>query len=146
MDLPPGKTRIKVGGGAAGHNGLRSIDGEIGEGYRRVRVGVGHPGRKDAVPYYVLHDFAKADARGSIRCSTPSPTTPAARRGQGPDIRQQLHAAAPPKDEGRPRMKPGRAKEAGQRGTPKKGTAAPRGEESGGDGPLAGALKKLFGR
>ncbi len=53
---------MKTGGGAAGHNGLRSIDGAIGDGYRRLRIGVGHPGRKDAVPHYVLHDFAKADA------------------------------------------------------------------------------------
>jgi PTH1 family peptidyl-tRNA hydrolase len=61
IDLAPGKLRVKDGGGHAGHNGLRSIHGHIGDAYRRVRIGVGHPGRKEAVPGYVLHDFAKAD-------------------------------------------------------------------------------------
>ena len=62
LDLAPGKLRVKMAGGHAGHNGLRSIHGHIGEGYGRVRLGIGHPGHKDAVANYVLHDFAKADA------------------------------------------------------------------------------------
>ena len=62
LDLAPGKIRTKQGGGHAGHNGLRSIHGHIGEAYGRVRLGIGHPGHKDAVAGYVLHDFAKADA------------------------------------------------------------------------------------
>ncbi|OYW46260.1 MAG: aminoacyl-tRNA hydrolase, partial [Rhodobacterales bacterium 12-65-15] len=62
LDLAPGKLRLKVGGGHAGHNGLRSIHGHLGEGYARVRLGIGHPGVKEAVAAYVLHDFAKADA------------------------------------------------------------------------------------
>ncbi|WP_296423477.1 aminoacyl-tRNA hydrolase [Yoonia sp.] len=61
IDLAPAKVRLKTGGGHAGHNGLRSIHGHIGPDYQRVRMGVGHPGHKDAVPAYVLHDFAKAD-------------------------------------------------------------------------------------
>ncbi|WP_324752290.1 aminoacyl-tRNA hydrolase [Roseovarius sp. Pro17] len=61
IDLAPGKVRVKDGGGHAGHNGLRSIHQHIGPHYTRVRMGVGHPGRKEAVPGYVLHDFAKAD-------------------------------------------------------------------------------------
>ena len=61
IDLAPGKVRVKDGGGHAGHNGLRSIHQHIGPHYSRVRMGVGHPGRKEAVPGYVLHDFAKAD-------------------------------------------------------------------------------------
>lgn len=61
LDLAPGKCRVKQGGGHAGHNGLRSIHGHIGEAYGRVRLGIGHPGHKDAVAAYVLHDFAKAD-------------------------------------------------------------------------------------
>jgi PTH1 family peptidyl-tRNA hydrolase len=61
IDLAPGKLRLKTGGGHAGHNGLRSIHGHIGPDYDRVRMGVGHPGHKDAVPGYVLRDFAKAD-------------------------------------------------------------------------------------
>ena len=62
LDLAPGKCRVKVGGGHAGHNGLRSLHSHIGEGYNRVRMGIGHPGHKDRVSGYVLHDFAKADA------------------------------------------------------------------------------------
>lgn len=61
IDLAPGKIRVKSGGGHAGHNGLRSLHTHIGDAYARVRIGVGHPGRKEAVPGYVLHDFAKAD-------------------------------------------------------------------------------------
>lgn len=61
IDLAPGKMRIKRGGGNAGHNGLRSIDAHVGNNYQRVRIGVGHPGRKDAVHIHVLKDFAKSD-------------------------------------------------------------------------------------
>ena len=61
LDLVPGKARMKSGGGHAGHNGLRSIHEHIGEAYDRVRLGIGHPGHKDRVAGYVLHDFAKAD-------------------------------------------------------------------------------------
>ncbi|WGW05671.1 aminoacyl-tRNA hydrolase [Tropicibacter oceani] len=61
LDLAPGKCRVKMGGGHAGHNGLRSIHGHIGEAYQRVRLGIGHPGRKELVAAYVLHDFHKAD-------------------------------------------------------------------------------------
>ena len=61
LDLAPGKVRLKTGGGHAGHNGLRSIHAHIGEAYHRVRLGIGHPGRKELVAVYVLHDFAKAD-------------------------------------------------------------------------------------
>ena len=61
LDLAPGKLKVKQGGGHAGHNGLRSISGHVGEAYGRVRLGIGHPGDKDAVAQYVLHDFAKAD-------------------------------------------------------------------------------------
>jgi len=61
IDLAPAKCRVKSGGGHAGHNGLRSIHQHIGPHYDRVRLGVGHPGNKDAVPGYVLRDFPKAD-------------------------------------------------------------------------------------
>ncbi|WP_425099042.1 aminoacyl-tRNA hydrolase [Tropicibacter sp. S64] len=61
LDLAPGKCRVKMGGGHAGHNGLRSIHAHIGEAYQRVRLGIGHPGRKELVSAYVLHDFHKAD-------------------------------------------------------------------------------------
>jgi peptidyl-tRNA hydrolase, PTH1 family len=61
IDLSPGKVRVKVGGGIAGHNGLRSISEHVGNDYRRVRIGVGHPGDKDMVQHYVLSDFAKSE-------------------------------------------------------------------------------------
>ena len=59
LELPPAKLRVKVGGGIAGHNGLRSISSHIGNDYRRVRLGIGHPGVKELVHSYVLSDFAK---------------------------------------------------------------------------------------
>ncbi|WP_375451560.1 aminoacyl-tRNA hydrolase [uncultured Devosia sp.] len=61
LDLAPGKVRVKIGGGNGGHNGLRSIDPQLGLGYRRVRLGIGHPGNKDLVIHHVLGDFAKSD-------------------------------------------------------------------------------------
>jgi PTH1 family peptidyl-tRNA hydrolase len=61
IELPLGKVRVKVGGGIAGHNGLRSISEHIGNDYRRVRIGVDHPGRKDLVEHYVLSDFPKSE-------------------------------------------------------------------------------------
>jgi PTH1 family peptidyl-tRNA hydrolase len=61
IDLAPGKLKVKTGGGNAGHNGLRSISAHLGNDYVRVRIGVGHPGVKEAVAHYVLSDFAKAD-------------------------------------------------------------------------------------
>ena len=62
LDLAPGKVRIKTGGGSGGHNGIKSIDAHCGKDYRRVRLGIGHPGSRDRVTGYVLGDFAKADA------------------------------------------------------------------------------------
>jgi len=61
LDLAPGRVRVKTGGGSGGHNGLRSIDPQIGNNYQRVRLGIGHPGHKDLVSRYVLSNFAKAD-------------------------------------------------------------------------------------
>ncbi len=62
LDLAPGKLRLKQGGGHAGHNGLRSIHAHVGPDYRRVRIGIGHPGRKEMVARWVLQDFDRADA------------------------------------------------------------------------------------
>jgi PTH1 family peptidyl-tRNA hydrolase len=59
LELPAAKVRVKVGGGIAGHNGLRSISSHVGNDYRRVRLGIGHPGVKELVHGYVLSDFAK---------------------------------------------------------------------------------------
>lgn len=61
LDLAAGKIKAKIGGGLAGHNGLRSIADHIGEDFRRVRIGIGHPGDKARVTGHVLGDFSKAD-------------------------------------------------------------------------------------
>jgi PTH1 family peptidyl-tRNA hydrolase len=61
LDLAPGKVKVKSGGGHAGHNGLRSLQAHLGPDFRRVRMGIGHPGHKDRVSGYVLHDFSRAD-------------------------------------------------------------------------------------
>jgi peptidyl-tRNA hydrolase, PTH1 family len=61
LDLAPFKVKVKQGGGTAGHNGLRSIDQHLGPDFRRVRLGIGHPGHKDRVLGYVLGNYAKAE-------------------------------------------------------------------------------------
>ena len=61
IDLAPGKVRVKTGGGAAGHNGVRSIESHIGNSFRRVRIGIGHPGDKSRVESHVLHDFYRTE-------------------------------------------------------------------------------------
>ena len=61
LDLPPGKVRMKTGGGAGGHKGIKSLIAHIGPDFRRMRLGIGHPGAKELVNSHVLHDFAKSD-------------------------------------------------------------------------------------
>jgi peptidyl-tRNA hydrolase, PTH1 family len=78
LDLAPFKVKVKVGGGTAGHNGLRSIDQHLGPDFRRVRLGIGHPGHKDRVTGHVLGGFAKAemdalaDLLGAVAAEAPS--------------------------------------------------------------------------
>ena len=142
VDLPPGKTRMKVGGGAAGHNGLRSIDAALGDGYRRLRIGVGHPGIKEAVPRYVLHDFAKADGdwlKPLIEAVADNAALLA--EGKDPTFANRLHAATQPPDG----EKKANAKK-GLDAAPESRSQAPQvKDEVPREGPLAGALKKLFG-
>ncbi|HWJ68913.1 MAG TPA: aminoacyl-tRNA hydrolase [Sphingobium sp.] len=61
LDLAPMRVKVKRGGGTAGHNGLRSTDAHIGQDFRRVRIGIGHPGHKDRVTSYVLGNYSKAE-------------------------------------------------------------------------------------
>lgn len=63
LDLPLGKVRAKLGGGHGGHNGLRDIDRHLGQDYWRLRIGIGHPGDKDAVHAYVLNDFSAEEKK-----------------------------------------------------------------------------------
>ncbi|MDB5693337.1 MAG: aminoacyl-tRNA hydrolase [Alphaproteobacteria bacterium] len=77
LDLAPFKVKVKVGGGTAGHNGLRSVEAHLGNGFRRVRIGIGHPGHKDKVTGHVLGNYAKAeidrlaDLLGAIAAEAP---------------------------------------------------------------------------
>ena len=90
IDLPPAKVRVKVGGGIAGHNGLRSISAHIGNDYRRVRIGVGHPGDKELVHAYVLSDFAKSErAWVEALCDIIADNADLLARGQGCDLPEQ---------------------------------------------------------
>jgi PTH1 family peptidyl-tRNA hydrolase len=61
LDLAPFKVKVKLGGGTAGHNGLRSTEAHIGNAFRRVRLGIGHPGHKDRVTGHVLGNYAKSE-------------------------------------------------------------------------------------
>jgi peptidyl-tRNA hydrolase, PTH1 family len=103
IDLPPGKVRVKVGGGVAGHNGLRSISEHIGNDYRRVRIGVGHPGNKDLVQHYVLSDFAKSD-RGWVEALIGILADDAGLLAQGKDasFQNKVHLAMVAKGYGEP--------------------------------------------
>jgi peptidyl-tRNA hydrolase, PTH1 family len=94
IDLLPGKVRVKVGGGIAGHNGLRSISEHIGNEYRRVRIGVGHPGDKDLVQHYVLSDFAKSD-RGWVEAliGILADNAELIARGQDASFQNRVHLA-----------------------------------------------------
>ena len=103
IELPPGKVRVKVGGGIAGHNGLRSISAHVGNDYRRVRIGVGHPGHKDLVEHYVLSDFAKSerdwlDALIAILADNADLLV----RGQDPSFQNKVHLAMLAKGFGEP--------------------------------------------
>jgi PTH1 family peptidyl-tRNA hydrolase len=144
VDLPPGKTRMKTGGGAAGHNGLRSIDAALGDGYRRVRIGVGHPGVKEAVPHYVLHDFAKADQEWlKPLLEAIADNAPLLAQGKDPTFANRLHAATKPEPPSEKKAKP--AKGLGDLSESEAQVPqASREAERPSEGPLAGALRKLF--
>ena len=103
VDLPPGKVRVKIGGGIAGHNGLRSISEHVGNDYRRVRIGVGHPGDKDLVQHYVLSDFAKAD-RGWVDAliAIIGENAELIARGQDASFQNKVHLAMMAKGFGQP--------------------------------------------
>lgn len=94
IDLPPAKLRVKTGGGNAGHNGLRSISAHIGNDYRRVRIGVGHPGVKDLVQPYVLADFAKADNEWvETLCAAIADDAELLARGEDATFQNKIHLA-----------------------------------------------------
>jgi peptidyl-tRNA hydrolase, PTH1 family len=94
LDLAPAKVRLKVGGGDAGHNGLRSITAHVGAGYKRVRLGIGHPGDKALVHNYVLNDFAKSEA-GWVEavCRAIAEAAPLLAAGQDASFQNKTHLA-----------------------------------------------------
>jgi PTH1 family peptidyl-tRNA hydrolase len=94
LDLAPAKVRVKVGGGNAGHNGLRSISAHIGNDYKRVRLGIGHPGDKTLVYPFVLGDFAKAemDWVGAV-CDCVARFADLLAQGQDASFQNKVHLA-----------------------------------------------------
>ena len=94
IELPPAKVRVKVGGGIAGHNGLRSISEHVGNDYRRVRIGVGHPGVKDLVHGHVLSDFAKSDRPWvEALCDVIADNAEILAKGQDASFQNKIHLA-----------------------------------------------------
>jgi len=104
LELPPGKVRVKVGGGNAGHNGLRSVSEHVGNDYRRVRIGIGHPGVKELVHPYVLQDFAKSERDWvSALCDIVADNADLLAKGQDASFQNKVHLAMDAKGFGTPK-------------------------------------------
>jgi len=104
VDLPPAKVRVKTGGGVAGHNGLRSISAHVGNDYRRVRIGVGHPGVKELVHPHVLSDFAKSErAWVEALCEIIADNAALLAKHQDATFQNKVHLAMDAKGFGPPR-------------------------------------------
>jgi peptidyl-tRNA hydrolase, PTH1 family len=94
IDLAEGKVRVKIGGGVAGHNGLRSITAHVGNDYRRVRIGVGHPGVKELVHAHVLSDFGKSERPWvEALCETVADNAALLAKGQDASFQNKVHLA-----------------------------------------------------
>ncbi|THD49000.1 MAG: aminoacyl-tRNA hydrolase [Bradyrhizobium sp.] len=94
LDLAPAKLRVKIGGGSAGHNGLRSITAHVGNDYKRVRLGIGHPGDKNLVHNYVLNDFAKSEAGWvDAMCEAIAGAAETLAKGQDASFQNKVHLA-----------------------------------------------------
>lgn len=153
LDLEPGRTRIKVGGGHGGHNGLKSLDAHLGKDYRRIRLGIGHPGHKDLVSGYVLRDFAKADEPWvEALCDEMARSIDLALDGKDSDLNARLNEATANwrKSEDKP-AKTQKPKSSGTGGGQShirqaRQTNKPNVPKSGPKtGPMADMLKKLLG-
>jgi PTH1 family peptidyl-tRNA hydrolase len=94
LDLPPAKLRVKTGGGNAGHNGLRSITAHLGNDYRRVRLGIGHPGDKSLVHSFVLNDFGRGEMDW-VRaiCDAVAKNAPLLVKGEDAAFQNRIHLA-----------------------------------------------------
>jgi peptidyl-tRNA hydrolase, PTH1 family len=94
VDLAPAKVRVKVGGGVAGHNGLRSITAHIGNEYKRVRIGIGKPDVKELVPMHVLGDFAKSEwAWVEALCDVMAENAPLLVKDKDSSFQNKVHLA-----------------------------------------------------
>lgn len=104
LDLAQGKVRVKTGGGAAGHNGIRSITAHIGPDYRRVRIGIGHPGHKHLVQRWALSDFAKGERELWVNplLDAIADAAPYLAAGDDAGFMNRVALKAPPPEIGRP--------------------------------------------
>jgi len=92
LDLAPLKVRVKIGGGVAGHNGLRSITSQLGNDYKRVRIGIGHPGVREMVQHYVLQDFTKSEREGfATLCEAIADNAELLAKGQDASFQNKVH-------------------------------------------------------
>jgi PTH1 family peptidyl-tRNA hydrolase len=145
VDLPPAKIRMKTGGGVAGHNGLKSIGAAIGHDFRRLRIGVGHPGDKDRVAGYVLHDFAKAEMKWlEPLLDAIADNAPLLAEGKDSTFANRLHEVLKPDPGEDGKDKP--AKAVKPKAESNSEEPAPKGKAKAGEGALARGLRKLFGR
>src|SRR5665648_262062 len=148
LDLAPGKLRVKAGGGVAGHNGLKSLTAHLGNDYTRVRIGIGHPGQRERVVGYVMHDFAKADMEwlepllGAIAEASPYLADGASDKFQSQVAHPTLSRGEPAKTKA-PRPKPAPRKTP----SPRKKEAVPENNDDkpAPEGPLAGMLRRWLG-
>jgi PTH1 family peptidyl-tRNA hydrolase len=94
LDLAPMKVKVKLGGGTAGHNGLRSIGRHLGPEFKRVRIGIGHPGAKEMVHHYVLQDFAKSEREGfAALCEVIADNADLLAQGRDSSFQNKVHLA-----------------------------------------------------
>jgi PTH1 family peptidyl-tRNA hydrolase len=148
IELSAGKVRVKTGGGSAGHNGIRSLDQHIGKDYRRVRIGVGHPGVREMVHGHVLGDFAKADTEWlDVLLAAIADNAELVARGDESGFMNKITLALrdklqPTGEDDRPPPKERKAKAQSHIRQARPQQPAVKAPES---GPMAAMLKKLFG-
>ncbi|TIM14294.1 aminoacyl-tRNA hydrolase [Mesorhizobium sp.] len=146
IDLAAGKVRVKVGGGSGGHNGIRSLEQHVGKDFRRVRIGVGHPGVKEMVHGHVLGDFAKSDREWlDVLLDTIADAAGLLAKGDDNSFMNRVTLAlrdklTPTGDDDRPPPKASKAQSHVRQARPQQ-PAAKLPET----GPMAAMLKKLFG-
>jgi peptidyl-tRNA hydrolase, PTH1 family len=146
IDLAAGKVRVKVGGGSGGHNGIRSLEQHVGKNFRRVRIGVSHPGVKEMVHGHVLGDFAKADREWlDVLLDTIADDAGLLAKGDDNSFMNRVTLAlrdklTPTGDDDRPPPKAPKAQSHVRQARPQQ-PAAKLPET----GPMAAMLKKLFG-